>query len=258
MECYFDSGKIQLNKIKDLRRDAYVDVLMRSARGEKLLGIFSNSYDESFIRACGLIPIPLQALDSGIFEYGNHTGCDLIKASLIYLKTDKCPILHSCMAYAFDDFCPKFYKEFKLFTNKDIYIKNKTINTFGDFCQSIGSKYESSIQNKSQDIINEIIKIQSYLESTDLTGVELMHLDFYTRFILDLEERLAFFERIMEYPYKKVEETRREVKAICPWAIGFEIEKLISHKHYKLVVSKTEPSFGLDNCIYKPKQTINY
>lgn len=258
MDNYFDSEKIQLNKIVDLRRDAYVDVLMRNARGEKLLGVFSNSYDESFIRSCGLIPIPLQALDKGIFEYGDHTGCDLIKASLIYLKTDKCPILHSCIAYSFDDFCPKIYEEFKLFTDKDIYIKNKTAMTFEDFCQSLGDKYDSSIEKRSQKLLDEILVIQGYLESTELTGVDLMNLDFYTKFILDLEKRLAFFERIIEYPFKRIEETRKEVKVLCPWAIGFEIEKFISHKYYKLVINEIEPSFGLDNCIYNPKQRLNY
>ena len=258
MDKYFNKGKLNFNEICNLRRDAFVDVLTRSSLGEKILGIFANSYDEVEIRAYGLIPIPLQGLDSGIFKFGSHPGCDLIKSTLVYLKTDKCPILHSTIAYVFDKTCMKIHEEFKPHTDKPIYISGLSQMTFSEFCKGIAGQYSLELANGAKKILGEIKNIQKELEKTVISGVNLMHLDFYSKFILDLDKRLEFFQKIQAYPYEKINKTRYEVKAICPWAIGFEIEKLISQDHYKIVVADDHAEFGLDKCIKDSVTRLNY
>ena len=63
-----------------------------------------------------------RGLDSHIFSFGEYDGCDLVKSTIIYLKTEKCPLLFSAKMYVVEDFCDHFIESLQGETEKPICV----------------------------------------------------------------------------------------------------------------------------------------
>lgn len=232
-----------IDRITELRRDAFVAALTHMAAYNNIIGtfgeeIYSDIKKESFIRAAGFIPIPIEGVDTFIFEYEDKSwnedilkllenSCDVIKSTLIYKLTEKCPIIYSSKFILVTSSCPYIYNALELSNKQGVNVKKTFI---GDNVNEIfkntdvtgiDSDIDSTIINcekykicykKLEDIskiynrlINSAGKSNKYTYIINLAK-------FYSTYIVDLDERLDFFlwlERTLsnmqdsEYPLKK-------------------------------------------------------
>ncbi|QQK08300.1 hypothetical protein [Miniphocaeibacter halophilus] len=109
------------NQLLELRKTAFVDCIMKKMETDNIIGVFGENFDQALLYGYGLIPIPIIGLDSYIFDYGYIEGCDPIRSTMVYLETEKCPLLFSSKMYILDGSCPKIEEEFLKRTEKTVY-----------------------------------------------------------------------------------------------------------------------------------------
>ena len=105
MEFNFKHASLQeiINYAPELRREAYIDATLRMQANDNIIGVFGSAYseaqspviDEAIIYGCGLVPVPIVGVDAFIFKHGDYPACDAIKSTMVYLTTQKCPLLYS-------------------------------------------------------------------------------------------------------------------------------------------------------------------
>ena len=83
----------------------------------------------------------------------------------------------------------------------------------------------------------------------------LYKLEFYIRFIKNLDDRISFLLEIKS-KYKKKNIKRKIIKATCPFAISDIIDKKV-YENYKISKSKN-PDFTFKKCIYEADKILTY
>ena len=134
MELDFKHTSLQeiIDYAPDLRREAYVDATLRMQADDNIVGVFGSAYseaqspviDEALIYSCGLVPVPIVGVDAFIFKHGDYPACDAIKSTMVYLTTQKCPLLYSSKMYVLDGCCPAVETAFRQCTQKTVHIYN--------------------------------------------------------------------------------------------------------------------------------------
>ena len=134
MELDFKHASLReiLDYAPDLRREAYVDATLRMQADDNIVGVFGSAYseaqspviDEALIYGCGLVPAPIVGVDAFIFKHGDYPACDAIKSTMVYLTTQKCPLLYSSKMYVLDGCCPAVETAFRQCTQKTVHIYN--------------------------------------------------------------------------------------------------------------------------------------
>ena len=110
---------IDISFLENLRREAYVEAAENYLSSANVIGIFGEDLPLDILYAYGLLPVPCEGTDSAIFKFGDMENiCDVIRSSVIYLKTDKCPILFSCSMYLIENTCTVFFNKLKENTDK--------------------------------------------------------------------------------------------------------------------------------------------
>lgn len=239
-------------KLEDFRRDAYVDAIYAKMEKDNVVGVFSNKV-EAFLISYGFIVYPILGLDSYIFDYFKLDNiCDPINSTIAYLKTKKCPLIYASNFFVVDTYCEKFNKFLKENTEKDVVYEDD----LKSYLENLdGIKFDEKIYQESQKKLGKIKKLLKDLEESNISGDLLFKLEFYIRFIKDLDERIYFLEKIKtKYDKKKTE--RKIIKATCPYAASEIIDKKIC-EDYKIVRSKN-PDFTFEKCIYEAEEILTY
>mgnify|MGYP000908541598 CR=1 FL=1 len=205
MEFDFKHASLQeiIDYAPELRREAYVDTAIRMQAEDNIAGIFGSAYseakspviDEALIYGCGLIPVPVAGVDAFIFKYGDYPGCDAIKSTMVYLTTQKCPLLYSSKMYVLDGCCPAAETAFRHCTQKPVHVY-KDAETLKAALQKVyGREYSAVRYQKAQEDFAVLNSVLQRLEQSVLSGNDFGMLAFYSRFIFELEERIAFLAR---------------------------------------------------------------
>lgn len=238
--------------LEEFRRDAYVDAIYAKMEKDNVVGVFSNKV-EALLISYGFFVYPILGLDSYIFDYFNLDNiCDPINSTIAYLKTKKCPLIYSSKFFVVDSYCHKFNKFLIENTDKDVVFEND----LKSYLENLdGIKFDEKIYKESQKKLGKIKNLLEDLEETNISGDLLLKLEFYIRFIKDLDERVSFLEKIRtKYDKKKTE--RKIIKATCPYGVSDIIDKKIS-EDYKIVRSKN-PDFTFEKCIYEADEILTY
>ena len=239
-------------KLEDLRREAYVDEKKKKMENDNVVGVFSEKFDALLI-SYGFIVYPIIGLDSYVFDYYKlEDVCDPINATIAYLKTKKCPLIYSSKFFVLDDYCKKFNEYLEKNTDKKIVYEKDLKN----FLENLDNRnFDEKIYFESLGKIEKINQILKDLQESDISGTLLYKLEFYIRFIKNLDDRISFLLDIKS-KYKKKNIKRKIIKATCPFAVSDIIDKNICES-YKISKSKN-PDFAFKNCIYEAEEILTY
>ena len=206
MEFDFKHASLReiLDYVPDLRRESYIDATLRMQADNNIVGVFGSAYsdarspiiDEALIYGCGLIPVPIVGVDAFIFKHGDYPACDAIKSTMIYLTTQKCPLLYSSKMYVLDGYCPAVETAFRQCTQKPVYVYNDEESFKAMLQQVYGREYSASRYQEAKSAFLMLSGLLQQLDQSALSGNEFGMLAFYSCFILELEERIAFLVRV--------------------------------------------------------------
>ena len=277
MEFDFKHASLQeiLDYAPDLRREAYVDATLRMQADDNIVGVFGSAYseaqspviDEALIYGCGLVPVPIVGVDAFIFKHGDYPACDAIKSTMVYLTTQKCPLLYSAKMYVLDGCCPAVETAFRQCTQKPVHIYKDAATLKTVLQQVYGCEYSAVRYQESKSAFLMLSGLFQQLEQSTLSGNDFGVLAFYSRFIFELEERIAFLTRVCEllssaatgehssYSPKK----RVPVSIHCPDGIIQKI-KPASGTYFKpvRVQSGSSADIACAGCIYPAGQHAGY
>ena len=259
----------------DLRRDAYVDATLRMQADDNIVGVFGSAYseaqspviDEALIYGCGLVPVPIVGVDAFIFKYGDYPACDAIKSTMVYLTTQKCPLLYSAKMYVLDGCCPAVETAFRQCTQKPVHIYNDAATLKTVLQQVYGCEYSGARYQEAKSAFVTLNTLLHRLEQSMLSGNDFGVLAFYSRFIFELEERIAFLTRVCELLSSAAigehsshsPEKRVPVSIHCPDGIIQKI-KPASGTYFKPVRVQAGMSADIAcaGCIYPAAQYVGY
>lgn len=242
----------------DLRREAFVNCLMDMTEEDNIIGVFGNKFNESLIYGYGLKPIPIIGIDPYVFEFGDYNSCDPIKSTIIYLKTEKCPLLYSSKMYLLDGSCTKMENALEENTEKLVYIY-KSDKDLGDTIENV---YSREFSKEKYDMANSYFREIDYLlfkiYNSDIPSKELFMVKFFTKYIMDLSKRQNFLEEIVKnLTFNKVI-VRKKIHITCPGGAYEEVDSILKGEEYEIEESREGLDFSYNNCIYKGKKYLNY
>lgn len=252
-----EKGIFNFEDLKDLRRLSFVTAIETKMSTDNLASYFGD-VDIALLYGFGIKPLPLEGLDSYIFEYGFHEGCDQVRSTLVYLKTEKCPILYSSKFYVLDDYCHVLKEELKKATEKDV------VNHF-DLHSYLNDRYEFSEElfEEAKADLMEIDSLYEKIKETSIGGYELFLLKFYSRYIIDLNKRIQLYKNVLNLystEFKDANNThsqkRYEVYAICPGGIIDGINADLCSKCYE--IKEKEGMYAVRGCYKRSKHYVNY
>ncbi|MBQ9419411.1 MAG: 2-hydroxyacyl-CoA dehydratase [Synergistaceae bacterium] len=177
-----------LDKLEDLRREAYVRAIIRASESDSVVGYAGRKIPVEIFHAMGLTPYPIYGIDREILSFSTEKNlCPLIDATVTYAKTDKCPLIHSSKLIVVDDTCPTMTKE--LTKVKDVYVYDGDENLISKLrevyrCDDVQSDVLMSIQTKLQ-------RISDFIKSLGLPEMQAFTIEYFVKF-LDVDERMKF------------------------------------------------------------------
>ena len=274
----------------DLRREAYVDAAIRMQTDDNIVGVFGSAYsqaqspiiDEALIYGCALVPVPVVGVDAFIFKHGDYPGCDAIKSTMVYLTTQKCPLLYSSKMYVLDGGCPAVEAAFRQCTQKPVHVYKDADALKSTLEQVYGRDYSAVRYQKAQAAFATLDGLLQRLEQSALSGNDFGMLAFYSRFIFELEQRIAFLTRVYElvsaaaceplsdaipevFPAQAVVASvsiqaavRTPISVHCPDGI---IQKIAPEegRYFKPVrVERGKACIACAGCIYPARQYVKY
>ena len=266
MEFDFKNAPLHeiLAYVPDLRREAYVDTTLRMQADDNIVGVFGSAYsnahspiiDEALIYGYGLVPVPIVGVDAFIFKHGDYPACDVIKSTMVYLTTQKCPLLYSSKMYVLDGCCPAVEAAFRLCTQKAVH-RYQNAEALHTVLQEVyGRTYSESRYEQAQTAYAQLDTLLQQLEKSSLSGNELGILGFYSRFILELDERIAFLTRICDLlAYTAGGQTadqplRVPISVYCPDGIVQKMQP-VAGQYFKIVQAQNEPAdIACTGCVY--------
>ena len=277
MELDFQHASLQeiIDYAPDLRREAYVDATLRMQADDNIVGVFGSAYaearspviDEALIYGCGLVPVPIVGVDAFIFKYGDYPACDAIKSTMVYLTTQKCPLLYSSKMYVLDGCCSAIETAFRQCTQKPVHVYNDAETLKIMLQQVYGCEYSAARYQDAKSAFVTLSGLLQQLEQSALSGNDFGVLAFYSRFIFELEERIAFLTRVCEllFPASNgtvpihTTEKRIPVSIHCPDGIIQKI-KPAAGTYFKPV--RMQPGSPADiacaGCIYPAAEYVVY
>ena len=277
MEFNFKHASLQeiINYAPELRREAYIDATLRMQADDNIIGVFGSAYseaqspviDEAIIYGCGLVPVPIVGVDAFIFKHGDYPACDVIKSTMVYLTTQKCPLLYSSKMYVLDGCCPAVETAFRHCTQKLVHIYNDAATLKTVLQQVYGCEYSATRYQESKSAFLALNRLLQQLEQSALSGNDFGVLAFYSRFIFKLEERIAFLARVCElfssaatWEHSSHSPEKREPVSIhCPDGIIQKI-KPDSGTYFKPVWVQAGRSADIAcaGCIYPAAEYVGY
>lgn len=199
---------------EDLRREAYIEAINLKEKN-KLVSTFGRVPWE-LIYSFSLFSVPSYGIDLYVMENfkKDENLCDLLNSTKIYLREDKCPLMFSSSFFVVDDFCQKRNDLLYKSTDKKIYVY-KTFEDFTSFLEDIsGKKLDmeklKEVTAKSIILNNLILDIRKL----DMDIKEIFEIEYFSKFILNLDERIHFLEIILK-KYKNLKKLKKDYIKVC-------------------------------------------
>ncbi len=250
-----------INEAPEFRRQAFVDCLMQMKAKDNVIGYFGNNIDEAYLRGFGLVPIPIEGIDPYIFQHGEAEGCDVIRSTLIYLKTEKCPLLYSSKMYVTDGQCRAMESELKKNTTKRVISLPEKSDD--ELKQAIKEVYNREFSEEKYHLVSEMIdKINQNLESlkgSSLSGLDLFLITYFSRYLIDLQDRFDYITYIANQSKNSNNKgIRKPIRVLCPGGIYREIDRQQENKSYELIVDFNYPDFSCRKCVFEAETYVSY
>lgn len=206
----------------EMRRNAYVECTENYLESNTVVGMFGDCLPEEVFYACGTVPVPIEGVDSHIFKFGKagewDNTCDVIKSTLIYLTTEKCPILYSCKMYVLQPSCNAFIDAIKANTEKPVLVYTDEASLIQTLCHVYGTSYSEEARSEAKadlDYIKTVLEKIKYYSTIDCETYFL--LEFYSKYMTSLKMRRAYFESIeKEISFTSERHNVKELGVICP------------------------------------------
>ena len=256
----------------ELRRRAYVECTQNYLETNTIAGIFGDDIPEELFYACGVFPIPMEGVDSHIFQFGKEGEwegvCDVVKSTLIYLTTQKCPILYSCKMYVLEPYCHAMIDAIKRKSEKPILVYTDESSLIASLCKVYGTSYNEKMGEWAKKKLDYIKKVLQKIERNSNLDCEMLFLlEFYSKYMIDLEERRAYFEEIeKELSFTNDERDVKDVNVVCPRGnysnVCMNIEKErqedSSKKNARIKRVWECGEYGYTNCPFECARKIGY
>lgn len=258
MTPYIRDRHIAFEELPEIRRQAYVDCVMIKSGEDNLAGIFGTKVNEPLIRSFGFKTVPIEGIDSHIFSFGDCEGCDVIRSTLIYLKTQKCPILFSCNFFVMDAFCPSMIAAVSSHTLREVVIYRSKHQLIDFLEKKTNTVYNSVKHREYLERFKQIRGLEQKLEQSDLNAKQLFELEFFSKYFVDLDERISFLKQAVdciEYDEKK---TRRAFYMMCPGGVYQNLPRDINGKDYRLVRGRTYADTTYPECFVDANLHLSY
>lgn len=211
----------------DIRKNAYIDAL---------------TTDKKIVSLWGRIPWEIvEAFDyKAIYSYGidyevtsnyhDNNYCDLLNSSFAYLEMDKCPFMHETSFFIVDDSCKIRYEKLKEKTKKEVYIYKD--NDYKALIKYLEDKSKMEFDNEKLDSLIEksktIGKLILSLRKTDLDPKRIYEVEYFSKFIFDIDKRIDFIKSHIANTYRKKE----SVKIQAGGGIYKKIDQLIEEGYF--------------------------
>lgn len=244
--------------LPELRRQAFVDCILRKSEHDDVIGIFGENINEPLLYAYGLYPVPIQGLDRYVFKYGNYENCDLIKSTIIYLRTEKCPLLFSPKMFVVDRFCDRFNNALIEQSEKKVHIYSNDDLLRNELELFYNREYSEAEHNKAIDMYKKNDELYCLLSSSDLTGKELFEIMFFSRYIINLEERVEFLSEAVERTSFNNLGEREKIPVACAGGIYSAIECYLFNTRYEFVLSNIDAKFACKGCCLTTAKKLDY
>jgi len=256
----------------ELRRRAYVECTQNYLETNTIVGIFGDEMPQELFYACGVLPIPMEGVDSHIFQFGKEEEwegvCDVVKSTLIYLTTQKCPILYSCKMYVLEPHCQAMIDAIKRKSEKPILVYTNERSLIDALCKVYGTSYNEKMRVEAKKELDHIQKIlQKIVLHSNLSVEMLFLLEFYSKYMIDLEERRAYFEELeKELSFTTKARDVKDVNVLCPRGNYSNVCMSIEKEQCKGDVKKNVRikrvwecgEYGYPNCPFDAKKRIGY
>lgn len=258
MTPYIRNGLITFDELPEIRRQAYVDCVMIRSGEDNLAGIFGTRVNEPLIRSFGFKTVPIEGIDSHIFSFGDCEGCDVIRSTLIYLQTQKCPILFSCNFFVMDRFCPSMIDALSSHTSREVIVyqnKNQLIDCLE---KKTKTSYDPVKHRQCLELFKQIRSLEQQLEQSSLDTKQLFELKFFSSYFVDLSERISFLKQAVnciEYDKKR---TRKTFYMMCPGGAYQNLPRDINGKNYRLVRGRTYADATYPECFVDANLHLSY
>ena len=259
-----ENSIIDADSLIEMRRNAYIECTENYLTSNTVVGIFGDEMPEELFYACGTIPVPIEGVDSHIFKFANkeecESFCDVIKSTLTYLTTQKCPILFSAKMYVLQDVCKKFVEALKANTEKKVEVFKTREKLIKVLCDTYSTQYSAKLETDAKqdlDYIRYVLKKIKYHSNLDTRTYFL--LEFYSKYMTDLKMRRKYFEELekkLSFSKKKNEVT--EVYAICPRGNYENICKEINSNTFRITRQWKASDYGYAHCPLICKKEIGY
>lgn len=256
----------------DLRRQAYVECTQNYLETNTVVGIFGDDMPEELFYACGVVPVPMEGVDSHIFKFGNEGEgkrfCDVIRSTLIYLTTQKCPILYSCKMYVLCSSCQAMIDAIKANTEKPVLIYQNEASLIESLCKVYGTSYSEEalrMAKKDIDYIKSVLQKIRWHSTLDCETVFL--LEFYSKYMTDLKMRRAYFEEVEQELEQEVSSTSevcdvKEISVICPRGnyanVCANTEKMLHKKRARIKRVWKCGDYGYERCPFECERKVGY
>lgn len=257
---------MQIDKdfLVELRRNAYVECTENYLSTNTVVGIFGDGLPEELFYACGVVPIPIEGVDSHIFKFGKEREgsgfCDVIKSTLIYLTTQKCPILYSCKMYVLEDVCSNFASTLKANTEKPVLVHKSEEELIETLCRVYGTQYDKSIRQNAKsdlDYIKSVLEKLTYY--SDASVEELFLLEFYSKYMTNLNDRKKYFEALeKDVNFHKEKNVIEEIPCLCPRGNYKSICSEVALTKSRITRVFDSAEYGYADCIFECKKQKNY
>lgn len=241
--------------LPELRRQAFVDCIMNKSLEDSIVGIFGN-VNEPLIYAYGLYTVPMEGLDSHIFSFGEYDGCDLVKSTIIYLKTEKCPLLFSAKMYVVEDFCDHFIESLQGETEKPICVYRNEDELKLILEEVYKREYSKELHEIAIEEFKKMDLALNKLHISNLSGREIFEVEFFSRYLIDIKERRKFLEETVE-KLDLYDCDRITVTAVCPGGIYRAIDSDLNTIRYGIKRDIDNPIFTCKGC-FMGKIKFNY
>ena len=252
-----------IGRVEGLRREAYVKAVMR----DDVIGCIGSHAPFDALNSLGLWAIPVHGMDGSILKFSVEEGlCPLVDATVTYAKTDKCPLIHSSKIIVVDDFCPVMTREMSKLKDKNIFVYRKGSENalFNEIFRVYGNKRLSMEKCLTRSmLLNKLNTLIEGLKSrTELTGMQVYILEYYTKF-LDPCERVELISEISrEIKFSDEPEEFIPVRVQDGAGIYRQIDEIYSGRKYRILENfcniNGNYDFVYENCPYCEGKRINY
>ena len=190
----------------DIRKNAYIEALTLSETG-KVISLWGRVPWE-IVESFGYKGLYSYGIDKHVTEgYDDNNYCDMLNSSFAYLELSKCPFMFSSKFFIVDDNCKIRYEKLKEKTDKEVYLyRNNDYKSLIKFMEE--KSKEPFNMDKFVDIVEKSKQISSAigkLRKCDVDEKRIYEVEYFSKFIFDVDERLSFIRGHIDESFKEKE-----------------------------------------------------